>query len=414
MSKDVEPNAALSRRAGLAAFGVLALFALRAPAETRALDPSLPHQRVVGAPRGPAPMPRLDGARTGRSRFTLPRVPRVVWRTRAPGGIEYPVAVADDGSVVASGSIPTLSEIARDGKLAWSVQTEQASPVTSPFILSDDTRVVVTSVPAVMGVGPAGHVRFRRALPAVNVTHFAPPLALDDGDFVLGLDAQVLKLMPNGDTEARADLPETVDSILAAGDRLLIVEESGAVFAWRPPAAPTQLASFGAKPNGGAAVCGSHALCAVVDPSRLVELDLKSGLRKTRAEVSGGLQGPPAVLASGETRVVTMDGLLLGQRASGSETLQIALEPPSLAPAGSAPIGGAAPPVVVDARGDLGFVRAGLDAGVVDAHGAIHRAPGAACGDPVDVAPAGPDRLVVACRSGLLWMLGNAVSDKAR
>lgn len=407
MSRNAEPNRGVPRRAGLAVFATLALFAFRAPAEARAFDPNLPQRRVVGAPLGPAPMPRLNSARTGRSRFTLPRAPRVLWRARVSGGVEFPVAVADDGSVVLSGSVPTLSEVTRDGKLAWSVQTGQATPVTAPFVTSDDTRVVVTSVPAIMGVSPSGQVRFRRTLPAENVARFAPPLALDDGGFVLGLDGQVLKLTPDGETEARADLPENVDSIVVQGRRLLVVGDSGTVFAWRPPTAPSAIASFGAQTDGGATLCGQYALCAVVGKSRLVELDLKSGLRATRARANG-LQGPPAVLATGETRVVTTDGLLLGQSASGAQTLQIALEPPSLALNAGASIGATAPPVVVDAEGDLGFVRAGLDAGVVDAHGVIHRAPGAACSDPIAIAPAGRERLVVACRSGLLWMLGDA------
>lgn len=417
MSRSSDPRHALRGRAAWAAFAVLALLALlalQAFAQGRALDPNLPQQRIIGAPRGPVPMPRLNSERTGRSRFLLPRAPRVVWRARASGGIEYPVAVADDGSIILSGSVPTLSEITRDGKLAWLVHTGQATPVTAPFITSDDTRVVVTSVPAVMGVNPSGRVRFRRALPAQNVTHFAAPLALNDGGFVLGLDTQALKLMPDGETEARTQLPETVDSILKAGRRLLLVSESGVVFEWRPPATPRRLASFGATINGGVAVCGANALCAVVDRTRLVELDLDSGLRKTRARAHAGLQGPPAVLASGATRIVTTDGRLLGQSPNGSQTLRIALEPPSFASGANASDAGAAPPVVVDARGNLAFARAGLDAGVIDAHGVLRRARGATCSDPIDVAPAGPKRLVVACRSGLLWLLGDAVSGKAQ
>ena len=52
-------------------------------------------------------------------------------------------------------------------------------------------------------------------------------------------------------------------------------------------------------------------------------------------------------------------------------------------------------------------MRPGLDAGVVSVNGEVAAARGAACGDPVAIAPGGARRMVVACRSGLVFMLGD-------
>lgn len=187
---------------------------------------------------------------------------------------------------------------------------------------------------------------------------------------------------------------------------IAVVTDRGDVYEWRSGAEPSKLGSFGGGVSG-AALHGSR-LIAVVDGKRLVDLDLVTSTRHERVEIPRGLGGPPALGADGSTRVVTLDGLLLAHDRTGKETLRVALEPPTvLGDAGATGFASSAsPPVIVDAKGNVGFVRPGLDAGVVDPAGSIHAATGAACLDPVGVTPAGPDRMLLACRSGVVFLLG--------
>ncbi|NUQ77971.1 MAG: hypothetical protein HUU21_30935, partial [Polyangiaceae bacterium] len=64
------------------------------------------------------------------------------------------------------------------------------------------------------------------------------------------------------------------------------------------------------------------------------------------------------------------------------------------------------PAVVVDPDGRIGFARAGGRVGVVGTDGAVAIAGEKLCSVPVSVQPAGPRRMLVACRDGAVWMLG--------
>jgi hypothetical protein len=197
---------------------------------------------------------------------------------------------------------------------------------------------------------------------------------------------------------------------LARAKDFVVVGERGNVYVWQPPALPRKVASFAGKVEGGAALSSPRVLTAVVDEHRLVDLDLSTDTRHLRLDGSERLEGPPALLPDGETRVTTWDGLLEGHSKDGHETLRVPLEPlGGVADAGVPSSVGALtppPPPVVDAAGRTAFARPGLDVGVVAASGHIESARGANCPDPVALAPAGPKRLVLVCSTGHVWMLG--------
>jgi hypothetical protein len=372
------------------------------------LDPTVPGKWVVGAPRGARPMDRVDAARTGRARDPLPSKPRILWRARIQGGVAQPVAVDARGAVIVSSPISTVTELSPAGKTAWSSKTGATPPATSPVLTSDGTRVVLTTAGELYGFDRAGRERFSVALPLVATGRVAEPLPERDGGLVVAAGRTVIRVDRSGLLRASARLDADVTTIVARGSETLIVTERGDVFGWKPPAEPTEVASFGARVDG-AALDGQR-LTAVVDQKRLVDLDLGTGTRFTRAENALGLAGPPALAPAGSTRVVTLDGLLLAHDTKGDETLRVALEPPSMIGDAGATVlsaSSASPPVIVDAKGSVGFVRPGLDAGVVDAAGNVRAAPGAACIDPIGIAPAGSGRMVLACRSGVVFLLGD-------
>ncbi len=404
-------------RGALAACGLVAAAAW---ARAQPLDPTLPQQRVLGLPAAPAAMTRLDPGRTGLCRDPLPTAPRVLWRARAQGGIGHAVRVDRTGAIVISSSIAQMVQIDPRGKSAWTVRTGSGAPLTSPVITSDGTRVVIVPGPELLGINAAGHQRFKRALPATGHTpsSVSALLPLASGGLALSLGNRVLEVGPRGRVISVTDAPETVQALLSRRGSLLVVTQRGNVLSWHPPGEASRVGSFGGEVNGWPVLCSPRSLCASVDNHRLVELDLQTGTRHVRLDDSSILLlGSPAVRRTHDTLTPTGDGLLLGHDATGKETLRVALIPGSVSPDGG--VGtlvrrATLPPVIVDGAGTIGFSRPGLDAGVVTLTGDLRTAPGTACADPIGVAPAGPHRMVVACRSGLLWLLGDQAKPQPR
>ncbi|MBE7481227.1 MAG: PQQ-like beta-propeller repeat protein [Polyangiaceae bacterium] len=394
-----------ARSALLASLCSAALFWF-ASARAERIDPTFPVRRVVGAPAGAQPMARVDAARTGRARHSLPAAPRVLWRARVTSGLDLPLAVDGRGHVVAASPMSLLVELDAQGKLVWSSKTGNAVPVQGPIITTNGTRVVLTSSGELWGVGPSGTLRLRRTLPTGSVRGAAPPLATRDGGLVLAVTGLLLRLDASGDVLARAKQADAPISLLEHGSGTLIVTEKGDVLEWRPPGEPTKLGSFGGRVDEGAALSSPNHVTAIVDHERLVDFKLSAKTRHIRLDSTDHLQGPPAILANGETRVASFSGLLLGHDRTGIETARAALEPSGGAGLPSVPGLFLPPPLIVDDRGRVAYVRPGLDAGVVLETGEQKLAAGAACGDPGSLAPAGKHRFVVACRSGLILMLG--------
>ncbi len=392
------------------AVGSLAVCALLSHALAEPIDPSLPQRLSVGSPAGAAPMARVDSARSGRATSALPRRPKVLWRARTMGSARGPVAVDARGAVVVASAGGTLSQLQPDGKPGWSLRTGDGAPVTGPVILSGGRRVVITSSAELFSVRPDGKDARLVPLPVTRSRVFRAPLPTASGGLAVAAGDTLLLLDAGGNVQTRATLPEQASTLLARPADFVVVGERGNVYAWQPPALPRKLASFAGKVEGGAALSSPRVLTAVVDERRIVDLDLSTDTRHLRLDGSERLEGPPALLKNGETRVTTWDGLLEGHAKDGQETLRVPLEPlGNIADAGvpsSIAAASPSPPPLVDAVGRTAFARPGLDIGVVGADGHVESARGASCPDPVALAPAGPKRLVLVCSTGHVWMLG--------
>jgi hypothetical protein len=390
--------------AGAAFAGSSAVPAARADS----LDPTLPQRIMIGPPRGPAPMARLNAQRTGRSSMLLPQRPRLAWRARAPASIEGAPVIDGKGRIVLTTATALLVQLDATGRLEWTARIGSALPATSPVLTNDGARAVITTAGELVKVDARGRLLMRRSLPFSEALTIVASLPLDDGTLVVAARRELLQLESDGSLRARTTLGDDVRTLLQQTDVLITVSERGIVHSWKPPDAPLELGRFAGRVDEGAVLTGPDRLSAVVDHRKMVELELKTGVRRLR---SGGetltLYGPPAALANGETRVMSFDGLLLGHDRSGRETLRVALDP-QRAPGTTLLSEGASPPVVVDASGTVGFARPGLDAGIVTARGEVVTAPGATCIDPIVIIPAGPRKMVVACRSGVLIALNDA------
>lgn len=389
---------------GLALCAGLALVLSRS-ADAESLDPTLPQRRVVGPPGGHSPMFRSNAARTGRSATSLPDKPRVLWRARVPGGISLSPVVDERGRVVIASGNGQLVQLDDRGKSLSSVKTGSDPAALGPVLSSDGTRVVVTSKPELYGITPGGSVRYHHPIP-VAVAGDVPPLASSDGGIVVAAAGTLLRFDASGTLQARASYTGTVATLLERASHLLLVLDRGEVYEWKPPALPNKLASFGGRIDESAALTGPERVTAVVDHQRLADLDLKTATRSVRVDSADSIQGPPTLLVNGETRVVTFSGLMLGHDPGGNETTRVALEPSIVGSDGGLMGFTPAPALIADAQGRIGFVRPGLEVGVVLPNGNLAAATSAACGDPIALVPAGPTRMLLACRSGLVFMVG--------
>jgi hypothetical protein len=373
-------------------------------------DSTRPIALAGGAPAGAAPMARLDAARSGRSATALPQKPRILWRQRVATGIDRSIAVDARGRSVAISAGGQLTQLDARGATEWTRRIGTAAPAADPVLLSGGARIVVTLAGEVVAVAASGKPAWSRQLPGAERAAAADPLPMKDGGVVVARHAHVVWLDAGGALRDEASLDEPVRWLLGLARDLVLVGASGQAYLWKPPGLPRRAGGLGGRPSGGVALAG-RSLLAVVDAGRLVELELDSGTRHARvAHGQPGLEGPPALLRSGETRTATRDGVLLGHDARGAETGRIALEP-SAAPGDAGAIrateAASAPALVCDGDGRVAFARPGLDAGVVLPSGEVVSVEGAACPDPVALVPAGAKRMLLACRSGRIWSIGD-------
>lgn len=388
------------------------------PALGDPLDPGVARTVIVGEPRGHAPSERIDGHRTGLSRLRLPSAPVERWRRRVGGAVDLPPVVDAEGRIYVALTSPELVALSQDGRELWRVRTGAAAAVTPPLLTSSGTIVLVTATGHAIGISPAGRVRFTTALGLRGRDIDAVPLALEDGGVVLGGRALIV-LDAGGSVRARAPMEDrALGALLAGPDGVLVTAESGGVYTFRPPAMPRRIGSLGGAAKRGAVLADGRTLLAVVDGRSLVALDLPTATTQVRLSISpavGSLDAPPALHPDGLAVISTYAGMLVGVDAAGNEKIRVTLEKLT----GTAPPGGASgatffgssdlrasPAVIVDRDGHTAFARAGGRVGVVRPDGTVAVAGERMCANAIALQPAGEERMVLACRDGTIWMIG--------
>lgn len=383
----------------------------------RSIDPLMPTTIVVGTPLGPAPCDRLDPHRTGRSTTALPEDPVELWRRPVSGGLDLAPVVDQAGRVTAALTVPEVVQLDADGKELWRVRLGTAGALAPPTLTSDGTAVVVTAEAVAWGLSQSGSIRYSTPLGVNGRDLTFAPMPTDDGGVVLAAGRELLALGADGSIRARAQLPSRAAGppILHQGDAL-VVTERGEAFRYHAPESPRRIGSFNGSPHGGAALADARTLIAVVDARRIVALDLPTGTTHVRTGATDPLtqfDGPAAISASGVAFTTTYSGLLVGYDAVGDETKRLPLEKQLLAvDAGPASLMlgtvdlKPSPPVVVDGQGRVAFVRRSGKVGVALPDGRVEVGSDRLCASPIELVPAGDRRMLVACRDGTLWMLG--------
>ncbi len=352
-----------------------ALTASAAAAWGQAIDVERPHTLVVGVPERGSRVDRVNGARTGLARTTLPTSRlRVEWEASVGAPTDQAPLVDSRGNVYVVGTRGEVVMLGRDGVERWRVVTGGMQPGPAA-LLSDDTLVFVEIA---AGGGSAvgvhdGRVQWRTPLGRAASAPGAP-LALDDGGVVVTTAGELAVLDADGHERARATLAEPVTTpLLSAMGRVVAVTASGSVWTWTPGTEPTRTAGFGSAIDGSAALADDHTLLAVTTGrTHLTAVDLALGTVSTRAVSQGASWcGPPAMNGPVSSLVVVAPGseLAIALDSTGRELARTVLSArnlPGAADAGAATLfsGGVTPPLT-DSDGSLAFATADGRVGVV-------------------------------------------------
>lgn len=410
------------------------------------MDPRRGVTVTVGMPAGASPMSRGGVGRTGMSPL-LPASPlHVAWKKglNQARGLDQAPIVGAQGAILALTSVGEAVFLDADGNEQGRVQLSGGT-LGAPVFLGDGTAVVVASNNEAIGFKSDG-VKWRTRLGGERSTARSSPLPLADGGVAVATSSEVSVLDASGAVRARADLPRNVTTaqqpdilagpLLAASGKIYVATAvHGIVFSWVPGRDLMRVGSFGGVIDGGAALAGEHTLVAMVDtptvngpavsgPSRLVALDLDTGVAAPRATAPpmAAYLGPPTVsggsvyalaASPGRAYVVSLD-------AAGQEKLRAPIPllpslPATVLDAGAltfqAPAHAA---VLVDRLGAVAFASPDGGVGVVDPTGRIDMSSEQVCpksartAQVVGLTAAGPGGFLVACASGNLLKITSA------
>lgn len=403
--------AAVALMAGLVAAG---------PAHADAVDTAGVSRVVIGVAPGPSPGERGDARRTGRSAVALPATPIEIWKRSVGARLEMGPVVAKGGDIVVA---PASSELVRfdlAGRERARLRLPGAAAAPA-VVLADGGVAVVTVTGVALAFDAAGAPRWSVPLGVRPRETDVGIVARERGTVVVTLGRAIVEIDGAGTVVARTTLDERVvgAAVAGAGRRgVLVAGESGSVYEIVPPAGPRVVGSLGGLPRRGIVWADDRTMVAVVDARRLVALDLPTQTRQVRAAPAGALlDAPPTVTARGETRITSSAGLMLRIDPDGSPRPDVLVDrtAATLGTDSSAAAGGffgnveprASPPLVADAYGRIAFARAGGRVGVVGPEGDVTVVGERLCDTPLALVPAAPRRMVLACRDGTLWMLGD-------
>jgi hypothetical protein len=374
---------------------VCAIAAASAATPREELDAALPARFVIGPPRAAAALAGVNRARDHFSEQALPQAAQVLWTKNIAGGIACEMLSDDAGRLFIAG-LGRLTQLSADG----SVEFAQSHPFSRPLaavLLNDGTRVVLTEDLQLIGLSPAGGPRFAVRLSSVNAS--APSLLpLWDGGLLVAVGAWLLNYDARGELRASAELGERVRVTLSSGRDNLIVGARGAVYRWDGYSGVTRVGAFG-RAVLDAALNRGDSIVARLAEDELAELSLATG---AVTPLSDAVTSPRSGLKRTRDRdtwaAAASSGALMLLRFAAGEPRERwpELSSPSLSWLG----GSDRALATISANTPLTFHRPG----------ALSAALPLRCSEPASLIPAGSGRVALGCRSGPLWLLGEAAA----
>ena len=333
---------------------------------------------------------------TRASDWRLPENPEVVWRVRVASAVPFPPTPTGDGSVVLGLATPVVAEYDARGRLLWTARLGPSNAATSPVVLGDGARLVITQSGEAIAFSPRGQVLRRQSLPLPTLE--APPLLAPapDGGLFIAAGRRVLRLDATLGIIASARADQDVRAVLPARERSLLATANGNVLELGPNGALRRVAGFNARVDA-AVRDGNDAVLAILDGRRLVELNVVTQLPTTRfGETDIELLPLLAQNQRGGLRLLSSLDFAFAFGPDGREVFRVAL------PALNAAARAASHELALDDAGNTLVARSGVDLVAVHADGALQRVEGTACTEPLSPVGAAPGYAVFACRSGIL------------
>jgi hypothetical protein len=380
-----------------AALGTAAL-----PASAAELVTARPHEFVVGAPRGYAVAPAIDTAGT-RHAAALPSVEsvKVAWRRNVPGGIATNLLVDSDGRIFAVGS-GRVTQLSADGALQYS-QSAGFSSAVAAALLADGSRAALTRDSRVLGWTSSGGLVFDVELEAPPPPSSSSLLPLPDGGVLASIGEWLFEIDATRVVRSFARLPASIQHAFVVAGRALVVDEQGRAFEWDRRELPRLVGAFGSPLV--AALVDAGSLLGLTSRHSVERLDRSDGAVREllRLDPPGAL---PLLGAIEPERSVIMkaDGtwFVLGSETPARPALQRA------SVAGPAHVS-----LLVDSAGTVAWWASDVPLHLETASGVGRELADVRCAAPVGLVPAGRSRVVAACNSGVVWLIGpDAASER--
>jgi hypothetical protein len=390
------------RRPRLHAWWALALLAAAAPSLGADLVTAQPHAFVLGPSRGHATAAGVD-PEYSRHATELPAIDtaRVVWRRQIPGGIGCNILVDSGGRVFAAG-LGRVTQLGPDGALQYS-QGEGFSGAVAAALLADGTRAVLTREGSVIGWSPSGAVAFELALEVPAAPSTSSLLPLPDGGALASVGVWLFEIGATRSVSAYAVLAAPAQHTLLAGARAIVIDEQGRVFEWDRREPMRALGSF-----------GSTIAAALVDAGSLIALSSRRSVLGM-ARPDGDVREMARLDAPGVAPVLGRFGTgrwALMKHDGTWFSLERDVAPHALALRPN-PVGLSDIELLVDTAGAVAWWASETPLRLETAPGAGRELSDVRCTVPASLVPAGPGRLVAACGSGLIWLVGPEPSSSA-
>lgn len=355
-----------------------------------------PYTLYRGPPQGWATTDGVDWARSYTiAEAPLPHAAQALWQAQIPGGVSCNLIVDEDGRVFAAGQ-GQVTQLSRDGAREYSHRTDSPG-ARAATLLADGARAVLTRDGQVSAWSRNGKARFSLKLAALPAGAHGSLLPLPDGGALVSTGAWLFELEASGAIRGRALLKQGIDHTLIAHDSSVVIDDRGDVMTWDGESAPVHRGSFGGR-VARITARGPSSLVGLLSDRGLSELSLTTGGRKQLAGTEKlGLLPVLAVSGSESFGLMTADGSAFLQ---GSGAL----------PANGTSRAGKADPVAeahLLASADGTLISLSSNTALrLQKSGEVQEIPEVRCARPVSLVPAGPSRVVAACSSGQLWLIG--------
>jgi hypothetical protein len=191
-----------------------------------------------------------------------------------------------------------------------------------------------------------------------------------------------------------ASLPAAVQHTLLVGRQGVAVDERGRVYAWNGREAPRR---FGAFTSPVAAVAADGAALVGVSARSVEHLDTRGDVRELARFDAPGLAPLIALPAQGQPIAMQLDGVWSVLPGS---------VPASHLPRRQRPDTLTRIDLLAGASGTLAWWAAEVPLHLETAPGAGRELNDVRCASPASLVPAGAGRLIAACNSGAIWLIG--------